>query len=89
MGFELHDPQALIVNLCALPPETDWAEFKRNKFEAENVGKYVSGLANAAMFDGQQHAFMVWGIEDGTHGRRYVRQARRTEGWSGRIPILA
>ncbi len=67
VSFELHDPHALIQKLCALPSETDWVEFKRNKFEAEAVGKYVSGLANAAMFAGERNAFMVWGIADGTH----------------------
>lgn len=55
-----------MAKLCALPSETDWIEFKKNRFDAENVGKYVSGLANAAMFEQQQYAYMVWGIEDGT-----------------------
>jgi ATP-dependent DNA helicase RecG len=67
MGFELHDPRALLANLTALPGETDWVEFKRSNFDAEAVGKYVSGLANAAMFERKQHAFMVWGVADGTH----------------------
>jgi len=67
MGFELHDPKVLLATLCGMPSETDSLEFKRNQFDTESVGKYVSGLANAAMFDGKQHAFMVWGIADGAH----------------------
>lgn len=67
MGFELHDGPAFIARLCDLPAETPWVEFKVNTFNAENVGKYVSGLANAAMLERKQHALMVWGIEDGSH----------------------
>ena len=42
-------------------------EFKVNNFSAESAGKYVSGLANAAMLDRQKAAYMVWGVEDATH----------------------
>lgn len=67
MGFELHDPTALLETLRELPRETDWVEFKANRFDSETVGTYVSGLANATMFDRQKFAYMVWGIEDETH----------------------
>jgi len=67
MGFELHNPEALLAALCALPREQNWAEFKVNKFNAEGVGKYISGLANAAMLEREKHAFLVWGVEDATH----------------------
>ena len=67
MGFELHDPEALLATLRSFPKETDWVEFKANKFDSEAVGRYVSGLANAAMFQRQKLAYMVWGVADGTH----------------------
>lgn len=67
MGFELHDPVALLRTLCDLPQETDWVEFKVSTFDADNTGKYVSGLANAAMLHREKLAYMVWGVEDGTH----------------------
>lgn len=67
MGFELHDPNALLAKLRAMPAESDWVEFKRSKFDHESAGKYVSGLANAAMFNQEQYAYMVWGVADGTH----------------------
>lgn len=67
MGLEVHDPHALLQSLCALPRETNWLEFKVNIFSAESVGKYVSGLANAAMLDRQRAAYMVWGVEDRAH----------------------
>lgn len=67
MGFELHDPEALLATLRSFPKETDWVEFKANKFDSEAVRRYVSGLANAAMFQRQKLAYMVWGVADGTH----------------------
>jgi ATP-dependent DNA helicase RecG len=67
MAFEIHDPVSLLKTLCALPSEQNWAEFKENMFNSETVGKYVSGLANAAMLENQKLAFMVWGVRDITH----------------------
>ena len=67
MPLDLHNPTELINSLRALPKETDWVEFKVNKFDAVSTGQYVSGLANAAMFAREVHAYLVWGIEDGTH----------------------
>ncbi len=67
MSFELHDGEAFISHLCEMPNETPWLEFKVDTFNAETVGKYVSGMANAAMLARKQHAFMVWGVENDTH----------------------
>lgn len=67
MGFEPHDPKALLASLCAMPRERNWAEFKENTFHHNTVGKYVSGLANAAMLERQKIAYMVWGVENETH----------------------
>lgn len=67
MGFELHDPPKLLETLRSLPRETDWLEFKVSTFDAVSTGQYVSGLANAAMFERQKLAYMVWGVEDQTH----------------------
>lgn len=67
LTFELHDPEALLNSLRELPRETGWVEFKENQFNHRTVASYVSGLANAAMLEGKETAFMVWGIADGSH----------------------
>jgi len=67
MTLELHDPIALLNRLRTQPKETDWLEFKVGTFDPESVGQYVSGLANAAMFERQKLAYMVWGVKDTTH----------------------
>ena len=61
------DPGRLLETLIALPRETEWLEFKQNKFDAEGVGKYVSSLANAAMLHDQRNGYLVFGVEDETH----------------------
>lgn len=65
--MQIEDPVALLDSLRGLPRETDWVEFKANRFNAESIGKYVSALANSAMFHEKDHAYLVFGVEDGTH----------------------
>jgi S1-C subfamily serine protease len=58
---------ALIDDLRALSAETAWVEFKHENTDPEGMGKRVSALSNAARIEGQDTAYMVWGVEDGTH----------------------
>lgn len=57
----------LVQELRKLPKETEWAEFKVNNYDPEEMGEYISALANSAALSGKSHAYLVWGIEDGTH----------------------
>lgn len=59
--------QSLLKELCSLPQETEWVEFKHNNDDAEMIGEYISALANSAALLGKQSAYVVWGIEDDTH----------------------
>jgi hypothetical protein len=38
---------SLVRELCALPRETEWVEFKVNDAEPQDIGEQVSALANA------------------------------------------
>ena len=38
----------LVRELCTLPNETEWVEFKVNVQDPEGIGEYVSALANSA-----------------------------------------
>lgn len=58
---------ALIDELRGLPAETSWVEFKGNNTDPEMIGKRCSALSNAARIEGKDFAYMVWGIEDGSH----------------------
>ena len=61
------DIEALVETLAALPAETEWVEFKHNRFDPQQVGEYISALANGAILADQRAAYLVFGVEDGTH----------------------
>jgi ATP-dependent DNA helicase RecG len=58
---------SLVRELCKLPRETEWVEFKVNNSDPQEIGEYISGLANGAALNGKAFAFLVWGVEDQTH----------------------
>lgn len=39
---------SLIHELCKLPQETEWAEFKVNNSDPHEIGEYISALSNSA-----------------------------------------
>jgi len=44
---------ALLDRLRAEPHESEWLEFKANRFEAQTLGEYLSALANSACLLGK------------------------------------
>ena len=58
---------SLLHELCKLPHETEWVEFKHNNADPEEIGEYLSALANAAALTGKVHAYLVWGVDNNTH----------------------
>ena len=59
--------KGLIEELCKLPHETEWVEFKVNNTEPQVIGEYLSALANSAALVGKAFAYLLWGVEDSTH----------------------
>ena len=57
----------LLGSLLLLPHETEWVEYKHNNSNPEEIGEYVSALANAAALHGKDRAYLIWGIENNTH----------------------
>lgn len=53
--------------LCVLPSETEWVEFKHNNDKPEEIGEYLSAIANGAALNGKQTGYIIWGIADGSH----------------------
>lgn len=58
---------SLVHELCDLPRETEWVEFKVNNDNPEEIGEYISALANAAALQGKAFAYLVWGVDDADH----------------------
>ena len=57
----------LVIELCKLPNETGWVEFKHNNCDPKMIGEDISALANSAVIADRSHAYMIWGIDDSTH----------------------
>ncbi|MCK5853916.1 MAG: ATP-binding protein [Cocleimonas sp.] len=58
---------SLVHELRGLPQETEWVEFKQNRANEEEIGEYISALANSATVLGKVTAYMVWGVDDKEH----------------------
>lgn len=58
--------RALVRELIALPRETEWVEFKHNKAVPDEIGEYISALANSSALQGKPCSYILWGVEDGT-----------------------
>ena len=72
----------LVKELCKLPKETGWVEFKHNNDEPNMIGEDISALANTATLKDRDFAYMVWGVDDTTHDfiGTSVRLALRKKG---------
>ena len=57
----------LIDNLCNLPSETEYVEFKESYSEPDKEGKDICALANSATLHDAKYAYKIWGISDDTH----------------------
>jgi predicted HTH transcriptional regulator len=58
---------SLVRELCGAPVETGWLEFKHNKADPQEIGEYISALANTAALEGKAHAYVLWGVDDVNH----------------------
>lgn len=69
MSIQLSTEQLanLLRELCKLPKETEWIEFKLNNDDPQMIGEYISALANSAALLGKQSAYVVWGVADADH----------------------
>ena len=66
---------SLTHELRKLPTESEWVEFKHNHADPEEIGEYISALANSATLLGKANAYLIWGIDDKSHdvkGTRFV-----------------
>jgi ATP-dependent DNA helicase RecG len=54
--------------LLRLPSEPEWVEFKHNNDNPQEIGEYLSAISNGAALHGKRTGYIVWGIQDGSHG---------------------
>lgn len=77
------DLHSLIERLRQEPSETEWLEFKANRYEPQELGEYLSSLANSACLHGKPKGYLVFGIENKTHnivGTTFVPEQAKAKG---------
>ena len=69
MSIARHDHEllGLLTELRNLPREIEWIEFKHNNSKPDEIGEYLSALANSAALTGKVHAWLVWGVNNESH----------------------
>lgn len=87
----VQDLVALVDRLRGLPTETEWLEFKLNHIEPQEMGEYLSALANEALLCGQPRGYLVFGIDNDTHavvGTTFDPYATKGKGNQDLLPWL-
>lgn len=83
--------QQLLARLAAEPQEQPWLEFKVGNAAPQEVGEYISALANAAVLDDRTHGYLVWGLRDTDHavvGTSFDPWSAKGQGNEDLIPWL-
>ena len=57
----------LINNLRGYSTEMEWFEFKRNNVDSQQIGEYLSALANSACLAERPYGYLIFGIDNETH----------------------
>lgn len=63
----MENKDLLVNELCSLPNELPWLEFKHNNYDPQMIGQDISALANGAALYEKRCAYMLWGVNDKTH----------------------
>lgn len=57
----------LVRELTRLSREPEWVEFKENNDDPQQLGEYISALANSAALAGKTKGYLLWGVRDSDH----------------------
>ncbi|WP_310352538.1 ATP-binding protein [Methylobacterium sp. BE186] len=63
------NPCALLERLLQEAGENGWLEFKHNNKDPNEIGEYISALANGAMLNDRDRAYLVFGIDNKTRNK--------------------
>ena len=56
----------LVRTLCRPGGEVEWVEYKLNNTAPQEIGQYISALANSAALNDRPFGYLIWGVEDRT-----------------------
>lgn len=49
-------------NLISFRDEYEWLDFNEDWFSKDEIGEYISAIANGAALSGREYGYVVWGI---------------------------
>ena len=58
--------KSLLADLLSYQDELPWLEIKHGNDNPDEIGKYISALANSACTENREYGYMIWGVEDET-----------------------
>ena len=58
----------LVKELIKMDAEYSCVEFKHNNSDPQMIGEYISALSNSAAMENKSKAYVLWGIDNETHG---------------------
>ena len=56
--------RSLLTELLSYPDELPWLEIKHGNGNPDEIGRYISALANSACTENREYGYMVWGVEN-------------------------
>ena len=60
----MEDYYVTLKYLLSLKTENEWLEYKENNSKPNLIGEYISALCNSAILEGQDKAYLIYGISD-------------------------
>ena len=60
----MEDYYVILKYLLSLKTENEWLEYKENNSKPNLIGEYISALCNSAILEGQDKAYLIYGISD-------------------------
>lgn len=67
MPYNINMIDLIVTEAIKHTHEDPWIELKESNYNPQEIGEYISALSNTAALFNQEHAFMIWGIDDSTH----------------------
>lgn len=60
----MEEYKTILNYLLSLNTENEWLEYKENNSDPDLIGQYISALCNSAILEGQDKAYLIYGISD-------------------------
>ena len=57
----------IVAECTSYSEEQNWFEFKDGWYEPDGIGEYISVMSNAAVMEGKEEGYLIWGIHNDTH----------------------